>query len=362
MNRPTTRSFDGKRVLITGGTGSLGKTLVRRLLETSGGPDRIVVMSRDEAKQHQMRLDFEHRRASTDEIVFDNFRRRLQFRIGDVRDFDAVSLALRDIDVVINAAAMKQVPTCEYFPFEAVSTNVTGAHNIVTAIHRHRLPVETVVGISTDKAVMPVNVMGMSKALQERLYIAAQVALPETRMLVVRYGNVMASRGSVIPLFQQQIRAGGPVTVTDARMTRFLFTLSDAVDTICAAIDAGRGGETIVPRIPSGRIVDVARALIGPRDIEVMMSGIRPGEKLHEVLISSEESSRVREKNGYFMVRPMLPEITGGIAGEQSGDGIEPWEYSSGAAPLDLASVKHLLETHGLTAAAPADLEEELLV
>ena len=209
MTRPATHVFHGKRVLITGGTGSLGKTLVRRLLDdTQFGPDRIVVLSRDEAKQHQMRLDFERLRASTDEVVFDNFRRRLQFRIGDVRDFDAVSLALRDIDIVINAAAMKQVPTCEYFPFEAINTNVTGAHNIVTAIHRHRLAVEAVVGISTDKAVMPVNVMGMSKALQERLYIAAQVALPEVRMLVVRYGNVMASRGSVIPLFQQQIRAG----------------------------------------------------------------------------------------------------------------------------------------------------------
>lgn len=359
MTRPTIHSFEGKRVLITGGTGSLGKTLVRRLLETAGGgPDRIVVMSRDEAKQHQMRLDFEHRRASTDEIVYDNFRRRLQFRIGDVRDPDAISLALRDIDIVINAAAMKQVPTCEYFPFEAVNTNVTGAHNIVTAIHRHRLPVETVVGISTDKAVMPVNVMGMSKALQERIYIAAQIALPETRMLVVRYGNVMASRGSVIPLFQQQIRAGGPVTVTDARMTRFLFTLSDAVDLICGAINAGRGGETIVARIPSGRIVDVARALIGPRDIKVRMSGIRPGEKLHEVLISGEESSRVREVNGYFVIRPMLPEI----AGEHAGDELEPWEYSSGVAPLDLASVRHLLETRGLTADARSDVDEELLV
>jgi UDP-glucose 4-epimerase len=144
MSPQPTQLFDGKRVLITGGTGSLGKTMVRRLLESrSAGPDRIVVMSRDEAKQHQMRLDFEHRRATTDEVVYDNFRRRLQFRIGDVRDYGAVSLALRDIDIVINAAAMKQVPTCEYFPIEAVNTNVRGAHSIVTAIHRDRLPVET---------------------------------------------------------------------------------------------------------------------------------------------------------------------------------------------------------------------------
>jgi UDP-glucose 4-epimerase len=359
MSPQPTQLFDGKRVLITGGTGSLGKTMVRRLLESrSAGPDRIVVMSRDEAKQHQMRVDFAQRLASTDEIVYDNFRRRLQFRIGDVRDFDAVALALRDMDVVIHAAAMKQVPTCEYFPFEAVNTNVAGAHNIVTAIHRHRLPVETVVGISTDKAVMPVNVMGMSKALQERLFIAAQVALPETRMLIVRYGNVMASRGSVIPLFQQQIRSGGPVTVTDLRMTRFLFTLSDAVDTICAAIGGGRGGETIIPRIPSAKIIDVARAMIGARDIELKVTGIRPGEKLHEILISSEESSRVQELDGYFVVRPMLPEI----GGEVAGDSAETWEYSSGEAPLAFDGVRQLLESRGLIGGQAPQFEEELLV
>lgn len=353
------RIFDGKRILITGGTGSLGKTLVKRLFDGKNGtPDRVVVYSRDEAKQHQMRVDFEHQRGRTDEIVFDNFRRRLQFRIGDVRDYDAVSLALREIDIVINAAAMKQVPTCEYFPFEAVRTNIEGAHNIVTAIHRHRLPVETVVGVSTDKAVMPINVMGMSKAMQERLFIAAQLALPDTRVLLVRYGNVMASRGSVIPLFQQQIRSCGPVTITDPRMTRFLFTLSDAVDTIIAAISTGRGGDTYVPRIPSGRITDVARALIGGRDVEVKITGIRPGEKIHEILISAEESTRVEELEDYFVIRPMLPELKG----ERKGGSSEVWEYSSGDAPIDFEAVKALLAAHGLLDPLTVIPEEELLV
>src|SRR5207249_8397603 len=177
-------AFDGKRILVTGGTGSLGKTLVKRLLSGEvGEPDRIVVFSRDEAKQHQMRLDFEHRGSQTDEIVYQNFRRRLQFRIGDVRDFNAVATALQGIDIVVNAAALKQVPTCEYFPFEAVQTNIGGPNNLVNAIMRHRLPVEVIVGVSTDKAVAPINVMGMTKALQERLLISAQLNLPDTRVV-----------------------------------------------------------------------------------------------------------------------------------------------------------------------------------
>jgi FlaA1/EpsC-like NDP-sugar epimerase len=349
--------FQGKRILITGGTGSLGKTLVHRFLNgDSGIPERIVVFSRDEAKQHQMRLDFLDKPNQTDEAVYQNFRRLLQFRIGDVRDFNSVSLALQDIDIVINAAALKQVPTCEYFPFEAVQTNVVGANNIVNAIQRGRLPVETLVGISTDKAVLPVNVMGMTKALQERLLVAAQLALPDTRIQIVRYGNVVASRGSVIPLFRQQIRGGGPVTVTDPSMTRFLFTLSQAVDTIFAAIRTGKRGETFVPRIPSGRILDVAKAMIGERKIEIRITGIRPGEKIHEVLISREESARLHHRDGYYVVGPMLPEL--GFEAPASANDL--WEYSSGTDPLDYSGVQELLTSFGLAGPSSPHESEEM--
>src|SRR5712691_10013506 len=350
--------FDGKHVLITGGTGSLGKTLVTRLLSGGvGEPDRIVVFSRDEAKQHQMRVDFEHRGSQTDEIVYQNFRRRLQFRIGDVRDFNSISLALQGIDIVINAAAMKQVPTCEYFPFEAVQTNIGGANNIISAISRYRLPVETLVGISTDKAVMPINSMGMTKALQERLLISAQINLPDTKIVIVRYGNVMASRGSVIPLFHHQILNGGPVTITDNRMTRFLFTLSAAVDTIIAAIGGGRRGEIYVPMIPSGRITDIARALVGDRKIAIEVTGIRPGEKIHEILIAPDESARVEQRGAYYCVAPMLPELAMDVSVASE----ELWEYSSGASPVGYDEIYKLLEHHGLRDLSATSRGEEVL-
>jgi UDP-glucose 4-epimerase len=302
--------FDGKRLLVTGGTGSLGRLLVERLLTGEmGTPERIVVFSRDEAKQHQMRLDFMHRGTSTDEIVFSNFQRQLAFRIGDVRDIDSVSAALLEADVVFNAAAMKQVPTCEYFPYEAVQTNVGGPENIVRAIERLRIPVETVVAVSTDKACKPVNVMGMTKAIQERVFIQANMRVPDTRFVCVRYGNVLASRGSVIPLFHDQIRRGGPITITTPDMTRFLLSLNDAVDLIFAAVRKAAPGETYIPRVPAALVTDVARALIDGRDVPIEVIGIRPGEKVHEILISDEEANRTADRGAYYAVGPMLPEL-----------------------------------------------------
>jgi FlaA1/EpsC-like NDP-sugar epimerase len=304
------RPFDGKRLLITGGTGSLGKLLVRRLLSGEmGNPEWIVVLSRDEAKQHEMRLEYLHKVAPTDEVVFSNFQRQLRFRIGDVRDPNAVTAAVRDADVIFNAAAMKQVPTCEYFPHEAVETNVNGAENIVRAIEQHQLPVETVVGVSTDKACKPVNVMGMSKAIQERIFLQGNMRAPETRFICTRYGNVLASRGSVVPLFLDQILNGGPVTITTQEMTRFLLALDDAVDLIFTAVASAEPGETLVPHAPSARIVDVAAAMIGDRRIETKFIGMRPGEKVHEILISEEEAPRTIARNGHYVIRPMLPEI-----------------------------------------------------
>lgn len=313
MSKP----FDGKRLLVTGGTGSLGKLLVRRLLAGDmGNPERIVVFSRDEAKQHQMRLDYLHRVASTDEIVFSNFQRQLAFRIGDVRDFNALSAALREADIVFSAAALKQVPTCEYFPYEAVLTNVAGPENLVRAIEQQHLPIELVVGVSTDKACKPVNVMGMSKAIQERVFIQANMRVPATRFVCVRYGNVLASRGSVIPLFHDQIRNGGPVTITHEAMTRFLLTLNESVDLIFAAAREALPGETFIPRVPSSRVVDIASALIGERDIRTEVVGIRPGEKVHEILVSDEEAVRTVQRGDYYAIQPMLPELSLGARGE----------------------------------------------
>jgi FlaA1/EpsC-like NDP-sugar epimerase len=328
----------GKRVVVTGGTGSLGKVLVRRLLGGElGQPRAIVVFSRDEAKQHEMRLEYKNRRIATDEIVYHNFQELLEFVIGDVRDYHAVAAVLRDADVVFNAAAMKQVPTCEYFPYEAVQTNITGPENVIRAIRENKLPVDTVVGVSTDKAAKPVNVMGMTKAIQERVFITANLTCPKTRFICVRYGNVLASRGSVIPLFHEQIRCGGPVTVTTEEMTRFLLSLDEAVDTIFAALRGAKRGETYIPRVPAARMTDLARALIAGRPIEIRVTGIRPGEKVHEILVSEEERYRTVDRGNYYAIQPILPELR--AADEPLAD--LPGEYSSAT---DLMSYEHLCE------------------
>lgn len=302
--------LDGKRILVTGGTGSLGQVLVKRLLSGEMGlPKKITVFSRDEAKQHQMRLDFLHRTAATDEIIYQNSQDRLAFRIGDVRDPVAVRAALRSTDVVFHAAALKQVPSCEYFPFEAVLTNVYGAQNLVRAIRENDLPVETVVGISTDKACKPINVMGMTKALQERIFIEANRDHDGTRFMCVRYGNVIASRGSIVPLFIEQVQKRQPVTVTLPEMTRFLLSLDRAVDTIFAAVASGRAGETFVPKVQSAKIVDLAKAIIGDLDLPIIFTGVRPGEKVHEIMVSEEECFRTIDNGSHYVILPMLPEL-----------------------------------------------------
>ena len=302
--------LSNKTILVTGGTGSLGKVLIRRLLSGEMGTlKKVIVLSRDEAKQHEMRVSYLNSRAPTDEVIYNNFRRLLEFRIGDVRDFHSVASALQGADVVFNAAALKQVPSCEYFPYEAVMTNISGPENIVRAIRELRLPVETVIGISTDKACKPVNVMGMTKALQERIFLTANIDCPKTRFICVRYGNVLASRGSVIPLFHEQIRAGGPVTITTADMTRFLLSLDQAVDTIFAALKEARRGETYIPRVPSAKVTDIAQCLIGNRLIKTSITGIRPGEKIHEILVSEEEANRTIRRGNYYVIQSILPEL-----------------------------------------------------
>lgn len=290
-----------KRILITGGTGSLGKVLVRRILSGEiGMPAEIRILSRDEGKHHQMKLD---------NAANDDFKALVRFRIGDVRDYRSVVAAMQGIDVVINAAALKQVPSCEYAPYEAVLTNITGAENIVRIIREKSTRVETVVGISTDKACEPVNVMGMTKAIQERLFIQANLDCPSTRFICVRYGNVLASRGSVVPMFQEQIAAGKDLTITTPEMTRFLLSLDDAVDIVFMALREAGSGEVYVPRIPSATVMDIARVLIGDKPLKIKITGIRAGEKMHEALVSEEEARRTVERGKYYVILPSLPEF-----------------------------------------------------
>jgi UDP-glucose 4-epimerase len=274
-----------------------------------------------------------------------------------VRDFHSISSALQNVDVVFNAAALKQVPTCEYFPFQAVMTNIAGPENIVRAIEQQHLPIQMVVGISTDKAAKPVNVMGMTKAIQERLFIEANLRCPQTNFICVRYGNVLASRGSVIPLFHEQIRNGGPVTITTEDMTRFLLSLDQAVDTIFAAVKNAERGEMYIPRVPAARVIDIAKALIGSRPIKTVITGIRPGEKIHEILVSEEERYRTIERGNYYAIQPLLPEL------KLPGSNIYPLlsEYSSENNVMNLKELEALLSKFNLFIEDANSEEGELL-
>ncbi|HXH61708.1 MAG TPA: polysaccharide biosynthesis protein [Fimbriimonadaceae bacterium] len=331
--------LDNKHVMVTGGTGSLGKTVVRRLLTGEMGvPRRITIFSRDEGKQHQMRVDYQNMGESTHEVIYHRSQEVLNFVIGNVREYESVCRVIQDVDVIVNASALKQVPTCELFPDEAVKTNVLGAQNIVRAIRDTKAPVQQLIGISTDKACKPINVMGMSKAIMERIFIQANIECPNTQFNLVRYGNVIASRGSVVPLFQQQIANGGPVTITTRDMTRFLLSLDRAVDTVFEAMRTGRRGETYVPFVESARIVDVATALIDGRDVPVLVTGIRPGEKIHEIMVSEEERYRTIQRGDYYVIQPMLQELDPELP-----DVPLESEYSSQEVTLDVPAIKQML-------------------
>jgi FlaA1/EpsC-like NDP-sugar epimerase len=337
-------NFEGKRILVTGGTGSLGKALVRRLLNGEmGRPKSVTVFSRDEGKHHQMKVDWKHLNVATDDIFYRNFEDLLEFRVGDVRDYAAIVSAVRKAEIVFHAAALKQVPSCEYFPAEAVRTNIEGAINLVRAVRENDTPVELVVGISTDKACKPVNVMGMTKSLQERILLEGNLGEEPITFTCVRYGNVIASRGSVVPLFKEQISHGGPVTITSSEMTRFLITLDQAVDTVFDCVRLGKPGETFVPRLPATNITDLVKVLIDGKEIEVLETGVRPGEKIHEIMISEEEMSRTTERENYYVIASVLPEVGGAYSNKPPLSG----EYSSQNTTLNLDELRNLLHIAG---------------
>ena len=304
--------INGKTILVTGGTGSFGKTFVKKLL-TNYDPKKVIVFSRDEAKQHFMRVEYKNLISPTEEINYNNFQEKLDFRIGDVRDYDSLVSVVQEADIVVNAAALKQVPSCEYFPLEAIKTNCLGVANLIKAINTTKNNVKVCIGISTDKACKPINVMGMTKALQEKLFIAANIN-SECRFTCVRYGNVLASRGSVIPFFHDQIRNGQDLTVTHVDMTRFLMSLDDSVDLVLDAINHGERGETFIPITCSAKMIDLANVLKEANNHKgyVVITGIRPGEKLHEELIGEEESYRTyyNEEINRYVIFPMLPELS----------------------------------------------------
>jgi len=282
-------NFEGASILLTGGTGSFGKRFVSRVLSTQK-PSRLVVYSRDELKQFQMRQEFPVEQYPN-----------LRFFIGDVRDKERMYRAFDGVDVVVHAAALKQVPAAEYNPLEAIKTNIMGAANVIdAAIDRN---VKKVLALSTDKAANPVNLYGATKLCSDKLFVAANAysGLHGTRFSVVRYGNVVGSRGSVIPYFLAQ-RPTGKLTITDARMTRFLITLDQGVDLVLMALSDMQGGEIYVPKIPSVRVTDLARVL-GP-ECEQEIIGIRPGEKLHEAMIGEDDARLTLEFASHFVIQP----------------------------------------------------------
>ena len=280
--------FNDKVLMITGGTGSFGQTVLKRFLATEVREIRI--FSRDEKKQEEMRIELNHS--------------KLKFYIGDVRDCDSVSQAMKGVDYVFHAAALKQVPSCEFYPMEAVRTNVLGTENVMNAATANG--VKRVVVLSTDKAVYPINAMGISKAMAEKLMVAKARTqrANETVLCATRYGNVMASRGSVIPLFVSQLKGGKPLTVTDPNMTRFLMSLEDSVDLVLYAFKHGAQGDLFVQKAPASTVADLAQALkeIFKKDSPVRIIGTRHGEKLYESLISREEMAKAEDMGDYYRI------------------------------------------------------------
>jgi UDP-glucose 4-epimerase len=276
-----------KTLLITGGTGSFGNAVLQRFLQTDHFSE-IRIFSRDEKKQDDMRTALKND--------------KLKFYIGDVRDYNSIERATRNVDYVFHAAALKQVPSCEFFPLEATRTNVMGTQNVIDAAAFNK--VEKVICLSTDKAAYPINAMGISKALMEKVAVAASRNNPNTTVCLTRYGNVMASRGSVIPLFLKQIQEKHPITITDPKMTRFLMSLEEAVELVLFAFEHGNAGDLFVNKAPAGTIGDLAKALkeMCKSDTEVKIIGTRHGEKLYETLCTREEMIKAEDMGDFYRI------------------------------------------------------------
>ncbi len=284
--------FDDHVVLVTGGTGSFGKRLVKTVLERYA-PKRLIVFSRDELKQYEMQHLFSFEKHPC-----------MRYFIGDVRDIDRLNEAFRGVDFVVHAAALKQVPTAEYNPFEAVKTNVLGAQNVIQAAIR--CGVKRVMALSTDKAANPINLYGATKLCSDKLFVAGNAMAGDMGSIfsVVRYGNVVGSRGSVIPFFVRK-RSEGVLPITDGKMTRFSITLQQGVDFVIRCLDSMKGGEIFVPKLPSCRILDIAKAVAPEARIETV--GIRPGEKLHEVMVPADEAWHTVEFDDHYVIQPTHP-------------------------------------------------------
>ena len=322
--------FENKTLLITGGTGSFGNALLRRFLYSNISEIRI--LSRDEKKQDDMRKKYNNP--------------KLKFYIGDVRDVDSILTVMRGVDYVFHAAALKQVPSCEFYPLQAVKTNVLGTENVLES--SIALGIERVICLSTDKAVYPINAMGISKAMMEKVAVAKSRESDTTTICVTRYGNVMASRGSVIPLFVGQISAGQALTITDPAMTRFMMTLDNAVDLVLHAFEHGNSGDIFVQKSPAATIETLAQALtdlMGVPNHKVRVIGTRHGEKLFEVLLSREEMVAAQDLGDYFRVPPDLRDLNYGKFVEQGESQIsEAVDYNShNTTRLDIAGMQALL-------------------
>lgn len=309
-----------KAVLVTGGTGSFGQVLCRQLLAKSP-PRRLVVFSRDEQKQNSM--------SQALAVEFPSLFDRMRFFIGDVRDVGRLELAMRDIDFVIHAAAMKIVPTAEYNPFECVLTNVHGAENVVIAALR--TSVRKVVALSTDKAASPLNLYGATKLAADKIMVAANnlSGVRGARFAVVRYGNVIGSRGSVVPYFKQLIQSGAKsLPITDPRMTRFWITLEQGVSFVLSSLEIMTGGEIFVPKIPAMKIVDLARAIAPDLPHEIV--GVRPGEKIHEVMITEDDARMTLELDDRYVITPPVPDWESAVIKRMGGKPVkEGFRYSS---------------------------------
>lgn len=324
--------FANKKLIITGGTGSFGNAVLNRFLDTD--ITEIRIFSRDEKKQDDMRKRYNNR--------------KLKFYIGDVRDQRSLAQAFRGVDFCFHAAALKQVPSCEFYPMEAVRTNVMGTENVLEAAIANGL--QRVVCLSTDKAVYPINAMGISKAMMEKVMVAASRNLEHRKTVIcgTRYGNVMASRGSVIPLFVDQVLAGKPISITDPAMTRFMMTLEDAVDLVLYAFEHGNNGDIFVQKAPAATIEVLSQALLqlmGKPEHEIRIIGTRHGEKLYEALLSREERVAAQDLGGYYRIPPDLRDLNYGKFVEQGEVQIsEAVDYNShNTTRLDVEGMKALL-------------------